>query len=57
MPPVTLAKLEEHMERDKKAVSDGIRWVLTPRVGHASVPRLIPRRLVRAALLEAGARE
>ena len=57
MPPTSLAKLEEHMERDKKAVSAGTRWVLTLRVGHASVPRLIPRRLVRAALLEAGARE
>ncbi len=32
------------------------RWVLTTRVGHASVPRLISGRLVRAALLEAGAR-
>ena len=57
MPPTSIARLLEHMERDKKAVSDGTRWVLTPRVGHASVPRLIPRRLVRAALLEAGARE
>jgi 3-dehydroquinate synthase len=33
-----------------------VRWVLTPRVGHASVPRLISGRLVRAALLDAGAR-
>ena len=33
-----------------------IRWVLTPRVGHASVPRLMSGRLVRAVLLEAGAR-
>jgi len=57
MPPTTLARLHKHMERDKKGGSDGPRWVLTPRVGHASVPRLIPRRLVRAALLEAGARE
>ena len=34
-----------------------VRWVLTPRVGHASVPRLMSGRLVRAALLEAGARD
>jgi len=33
------------------------RWVLTPRVGHASVPRSMSGRLVRAALLEAGARD
>jgi 3-dehydroquinate synthase len=57
MPKTSLALLYEHMERDKKADARGVRWVLTPRVGHASVPRLIPRRLVRAALLEAGACE
>jgi 3-dehydroquinate synthase len=57
MPKTPLARLFERMERDKKADARGVRWVLTPRVGHASVPRLIPRRLVRAALLEAGACE
>jgi len=56
MPPTPVARLFACMERDKKADAHGVRWVLTPRVGHASVPRLIPRRLVRAALLEAGAR-
>ncbi len=57
MPATPVALLFERMERDKKRDARGVRWVLTPRVGHASVPRLIPRRLVRAALLEAGARE
>lgn len=56
MPPTPVARLFERMERDKKGDARGVRWVLTPRVGHASVPRLIPRRIVRAALLEAGAR-
>jgi len=57
MPKTPVTLLYEHMERDKKADARGVRWVLPPRVGHASVPRLIPRRLVRAALLEAGACE
>ena len=57
MPPTPLETLFERMESDKKRDAKGVRWVLTPRVGHASVPRLMPRRLVRAALLEAGARE
>jgi len=57
MPKTPVARLIERMEHDKKADARGVRWVLTPRVGHASVPRLIPRRLVRAALLEAGACE
>ncbi len=52
-----LPRLFESMEHDKKRGDAGVRWVLTPRVGHASVPRLISRRLVQAALLEAGARE
>ena len=45
----------EAMRADKKRSDSRIRWVLTPRMGHASVPRLVSRRLVRAALLEAGA--
>jgi 3-dehydroquinate synthase len=57
MPPTPLSRLFSHMERDKKGDARGVRWVLTPRVGHASVPRSISRRHVRAALLEAGARE
>jgi 3-dehydroquinate synthase len=65
IPALSLAALFDAMRSDKKRASDarrragdgfGVRWVLTPRVGHASVPRLIPGRLLRAALLEAGAR-
>jgi 3-dehydroquinate synthetase len=56
MPKTPVARLFRRMEQDKKGDARGVRWVLTPRVGHASVPRLIPRRIVRAALLEAGAR-
>jgi len=57
MPKTPVNKLFERMQHDKKADANGVRWVLTPRVGHASVPRSIPRRIVRAALLEAGACE
>jgi 3-dehydroquinate synthase len=55
MPPTPLAALLEAMAHDKKRGTSGARWVLTPRVGHASVPRLISGRLVQAALREAGA--
>jgi 3-dehydroquinate synthase len=55
LPPVRAERLLEAMQSDKKRSARSIRWVLTPRIGHASVPRLISRRLVRAALLEAGA--
>lgn len=48
--------LLEAMSRDKKRVRAGVRWVLTPRIGRASVPRLLSGRLVRTVLLEAGAR-
>jgi len=50
-----LAGLLDAMRHDKKRGSTGTRWVLTTRVGHASVPRLISGRLVRSALLQAGA--
>jgi 3-dehydroquinate synthase len=50
-----LAKLLEALRHDKKRGLEGPRWVLTTRVGHASVPRLISGRLVRSALLQAGA--
>jgi 3-dehydroquinate synthase len=56
MPPVSLARLRAAMAHDKKRAGAAIRWVLTPRVGHASVPRLISSRVVRSALLDAGAR-
>ena len=38
------------------AMTRAVRWVLTPRIGHASVPRLVSGRLLRAVLIEAGAR-
>ena len=56
LPQVSAARLMAAMRHDKKRLSGETRWVLTPRVGFASVPRLISGRLVRAALLAAGAR-
>jgi 3-dehydroquinate synthase len=56
LPRVSVAKLERAMRLDKKRRGREVRWVLTPRVGFASVPRSIAGRLVRAALKEAGAR-
>ena len=53
--PVSAARLMKAMRSDKKREGPELRWVLTPRIGHASVRRLIPRRAVRAALIEAGA--
>jgi 3-dehydroquinate synthase len=55
MPPVPVEQLLQAMRCDKKGSARATRWVLTPRMGHASVPRLVSGRLVRAALLEAGA--
>jgi len=55
MPRTRVATLLAAMRLDKKRSASGVRWVLTPRVGHASVPRLISGRLVRSALLQAGA--
>ncbi len=55
LPPIAVDRLERAMRLDKKNARGKVRWVLTPRVGHASVPRLISGRLVRAVLLEAGA--
>jgi 3-dehydroquinate synthase len=56
IPPRTrLTKLLDAIRHDKKRARGGPRWVLTTRVGHASVPRLISGRLVRSALLQAGA--
>jgi len=56
MPPVPLAALERAMRQDKKRGAAGVRWVLTPRMGHASLPRLMSGRLVRSVLIDAGAR-
>ncbi|MGH7731500.1 MAG: 3-dehydroquinate synthase family protein, partial [Candidatus Eiseniibacteriota bacterium] len=55
MPPTAVARLHDAMRHDKKRASV-VRWVLTPRIGHASVPRPIERRLVEAVMLEVGAR-
>lgn len=55
-PGIPITALERAMARDKKRSARGVRWVLTPQMGHASVPRLISTRLVRAALRDAGAR-
>jgi 3-dehydroquinate synthase len=57
LPPVPHTRLAAAMRLDKKRRGGDVLWVLTPRVGFASVPRRIAGRLVRAALLEAGARE
>jgi 3-dehydroquinate synthase len=56
LPPVPIERLIAALRLDKKRARGETRWVLTPRVGFASVPRLISGRLVRAALLAAGAR-
>ena len=56
MPRVPLAKLLKTMRQDKKRARGEVRWVLTPRIGDASVPRAVESRLVRAALVLAGAR-
>jgi 3-dehydroquinate synthase len=55
MRPTPAARLHAAMRLDKKRARQ-VRWVLTPRMGHASVPRPIDRRLVQAAMLEVGAR-
>ncbi len=55
MPPTTVARLHDAMRHDKKR-AHRVRWVLTPRIGHASVPRPIEHRLVEAVMLEVGAR-
>ena len=56
IPDTPVDRLMRAMRLDKKARAGGVRWVLTGRVGHASVPRLISGRQVQAALKNAGAR-
>ncbi|HUK62232.1 MAG TPA: 3-dehydroquinate synthase [Dongiaceae bacterium] len=53
---VRATALEHAMRHDKKRGTRDTRWVLTPRMGHASVPQPITTRLVRATLLDVGAR-
>jgi 3-dehydroquinate synthase len=55
LPRIPVSRLTAALRSDKKRSGAGVRWVLTPRMGHASVPRLVSGRVVRAALLEAGA--
>lgn len=56
MPPLRLRALLAAMDTDKKRARGEVRWVLTPQIGDASVPRAVANPLVRAALLHAGAR-
>jgi 3-dehydroquinate synthetase len=56
MPPTSLSALLAAIGRDKKRAHGEVRWVLTPKIGNASVPRAVPNSLVRTALLNAGAR-
>ena len=52
---VRIERLLEAMAHDKKRRAGLIRWVLTPQVGHASVPRPVELRLVRSVLKQLGA--
>ncbi len=56
IPGLPVDRLIAAMGHDKKRRNGSVRWVLTPRVGHASVPRLITGRTLEAVLLELGAR-
>ncbi len=56
MPSLPVEHLLRAMQHDKKRMRGEVRWVLTPRIGDASVPRAVESRLVRAALVLAGAR-
>ncbi len=56
LPGLSFARLHAAMESDKKRANRRIRWVLTPRIGHASLPRPIALRLVRVIAVRHGAR-
>jgi 3-dehydroquinate synthase len=56
MPSLGLGRLLGAIAHDKKRGAGSARWVLTTRVGHASVPRAIDSRLVRTVLVQLGAR-
>ncbi len=56
MPPLAMDRLLTAMRQDKKRAKGLSRWVLTSRIGDASVPRAVESRLVRAALARVGAR-
>jgi len=57
MPPMALARVLRAMSSDKKGHGATPRWVLTPQMGRASVPRPIASQLVRAVVLRLGATE
>ena len=52
---VTRASLLRAMAHDKKRGKRSVRWVLTPHMGHASVPRPLDERLIVRTLIEFGA--
>jgi 3-dehydroquinate synthase len=56
MPPLPMGRLLAALRHDKKRAKGLGRWVLTSRIGDASVPRAVESRLVRAALARVGAR-
>ncbi len=56
MPSTRLSALLTAMQSDKKRARAIVRWVLTPSIGAASVPRAVKSTFVRAALLQLGAR-
>jgi len=56
MPSTPIARVLRAMSRDKKGRGATPRWVLTPHMGRASVPRPIASQLVRAVVLRLGAR-
>lgn len=56
MPSTRLSDLLAAMQSDKKRSRNAVRWVLTPSIGAASVPRAVKSTFVRAALLQLGAR-
>jgi len=53
---VRMRALAHAMRHDKKRGARAVRWVLTPRMGHASVPRPLDTRLIESALIGFGAR-
>jgi len=56
IPGVRIDGLRRAFAMDKKRDGSKVRWVLTPRMGHASVPRPIQKRLVEAILVQLGGR-
>jgi 3-dehydroquinate synthase len=53
---VRASDLVRALRHDKKRGAHTVRWVLTPKMGHASVPRPLDQRLIVSALIAFGAR-